>query len=84
MHLYCVAQKLPVQGAGKEAKKFKAKLAEARRDQDDADSIMAELIKILDMDVTDAMQSAERQKRDVDATLRALGETVVKFQKMTD
>lgn len=71
-----------IQSAGKEAEKFKVKLTEARRDQVDIDSIRAELSRVQDKDVAEARQPAERQKRDVGATLRALEETVTMFEKM--
>ena len=71
-----------VQDARKEAEKFKAKLTEARRDQNDIHSITAELSKVQDQDVAEAMQSAERRKRDINASLRALEETVAMFEKM--
>lgn len=71
-----------VQDARKEAEKFKAKLTEARRDQNDIHSITAELSKVQDKDVAEAMQSAERRKRDINASLRALEETVAMFEKM--
>lgn len=45
------------------------KLAEARKDQDELDSLKAELGKVQDKDVTEAMQSAESPKRDVEARL---------------
>lgn len=47
----------------KEAEKAKAKLAEARRDKDDIDSLKAELSKVQDKDVLEAMQSAQRRKQ---------------------
>ena len=61
-----------IQNAAKEAVKFKAKVDEARREQVDIDAIKAELSKVYDKDVTDAMQSVESRKRDVEARLRAL------------
>lgn len=71
-----------IQDAGKEAEKVKAKLDEARKDQDDIDSLKAELSKVQDQDVTEAMQSAESRKRDVEARMRAFEETVAMFEKM--
>lgn len=71
-----------IRDAAKEADKVKAKVDEARREQVDIDAIKAELSKVLDKDVTDAMQSAERRKRDVEARLRALQTTVTMFEKM--
>ncbi len=71
-----------IQDAGKEAEKVKAKLDEARKDQDDIDSLKAELSKVQGKDVSEAMQSAESRKRDVEARLRALEETVMMFEKM--
>lgn len=71
-----------IQDAAKEAEKVKAKVDEARREQVNIDAIKAELSKVQDKDVTDAMQSAESRKRDVEARLRALQETVTMFEKM--
>jgi valyl-tRNA synthetase len=71
-----------IQDARKETEKVKAKLAETRRDQDDIDSLKAELSNVQDKDVAEAMQSAESRKRDVDARLRALDETVTMFEEM--
>lgn len=45
------------------------KLAEARKDQDELDSLKAEPSKVQDKDVMEAMQSAESRKRDVEARL---------------
>ncbi|QKX59919.1 uncharacterized protein TRUGW13939_07061 [Talaromyces rugulosus] len=72
-----------IQDARKEAEKFKAKLDEARNDQDEVDSLVAELNKVQDKGVTEAMQSAESRKRDVGARLRALEDTVAMFEKMS-
>jgi valyl-tRNA synthetase len=72
-----------IQDAGKEAEKVKAKLAEARRDQEEVDSLKTELSKVQDKNVTEAMQLAERRKRDVEARLLALEDTVTMFEKMT-
>lgn len=72
-----------IQDAKKEVEKFKGKLVEARKDQEDVDSIIAELSKVHDRDVADALRSANRKKRDVSASLRALEETVAMFEKMT-
>jgi valyl-tRNA synthetase len=71
-----------IQDAGKEVAKIQAKLAEARREQDDINSLKAELSKVQDKDVAEAMQLAERRKMDVEARLRALEETVTIFEKM--
>ncbi|KAJ5096175.1 hypothetical protein NUU61_005531 [Penicillium alfredii] len=71
-----------IKDAGKEAAKAKAKLEEARRDQDDINFIREELGKVLDKDVTEAIQSADGRKRDVEARLRALEETVTMFERM--
>jgi valyl-tRNA synthetase len=40
------------------------------------------LNKVQDKDVTDAMQSAKSRKRNVEARLQALEQTVLMFQKM--
>ena len=71
-----------MQDAAKEAKRFKAKLDEARREQDTIDAIQAELGKVQEKDVTDAIQLSESRKRDVEARLQALQETVMMFEKM--
>lgn len=41
-----------------------------------------ELSNVRDKDVTEAMQSVESRKRDVEARLKALEETVLMFEKM--
>ncbi|KAL8908804.1 MAG: hypothetical protein Q9171_005304 [Xanthocarpia ochracea] len=74
--------KYRVQDAAKEAKKVKVKLDEARREQADVDAIKVELSKVQDKDVTDTMQSAEKRKRDIEASLQALQETLSMFEKM--
>jgi valyl-tRNA synthetase len=71
-----------IQDIAKEVEKFKTKVDEARREQVDIDAIKAELGKVQDKDVTDAIQSAERRKRDVEARLRALQATVTMFEEM--
>ncbi len=71
-----------IQDAAKEAEKVKAKVDEARRGQVEIDAIKAELSKVQEKDVTDALQSAESRKRDVEARLRALQATVTMFEKM--
>ena len=55
---------------------------EARREQVDIDAIQAELSKVQDKDVTDAMQSAKGRKWNVEARLKALQQTVLMLQKM--
>jgi valyl-tRNA synthetase len=73
-----------IQDARKEAEKFKAKLDEARNDQDEVDSLVAELSKVQDKGgILEAMQSAESRKRDVGARLRALEDTVAMFENMS-
>lgn len=72
-----------IQDAGKEAERVKTKLDEARKDQDDIDSLQAELSKVQDKDVTEAMRSAETRKRDIEARLRALEEALKMFEMMT-
>jgi valyl-tRNA synthetase len=71
-----------ISDAAKEAEKFKTKVEEARREQEDLDASMAELSKVQDKDVTSAVQFTERRKRDAEAKLRALQDTVVMFEKM--
>ncbi|KAJ5093758.1 hypothetical protein N7456_009619 [Penicillium angulare] len=78
-----LAVKDRIHDARKEAEKFKAKLGEARRDQEDIKSMMEELSKVQGKDVTDAIQSIERRKRDVEATLQAFEETITMFEKMS-
>ncbi|GAB1213171.1 hypothetical protein ATERTT37_002320 [Aspergillus terreus] len=72
-----------IQDAGKEAERVKTKLDEARKDQDDTDSLQAELSKVQDKDVTEAMRSAQSRKRDIEARLRALEEALKMFEMMT-
>jgi valyl-tRNA synthetase len=72
-----------IQDAGKEAERVKTKLDEARKDQDDIDSLQAELRKVQDKDVTEAMRSAETRKRDIEARLQALEEALKMFEMMT-
>ena len=74
--------KYRVQDAAKEAKKVKARLDKARREQADVDAIKVELSKVQDKDVTDTMQSAEKRKRDIEASVQALQETLTMFEKM--
>lgn len=72
-----------IQDAGKEAERVNTKLDEARKDQDDTDSLQAELSKVQDKDVTEAMRSAQSRKRDIEARLRALEEALKMFEMMT-
>ncbi|UKZ94570.1 uncharacterized protein TrAFT101_009437 [Trichoderma asperellum] len=71
-----------IQDAGKEVEKFKAKLAETRRDQEDNETHRADLSKLQDINVTEARQLVERRKLDLEARSQALQETIVMFQKM--
>lgn len=71
-----------IQDAAKEVERVKAKVDEARREQVDIDAIQAELNKVQDKDVTDAIQSAKGRKRNVEARLKALQQTVLMFEKM--
>jgi valyl-tRNA synthetase len=71
-----------VQDAGKEVEKFKAKLAEAKRDQESNEAAKVDLSKLQDIDATEARQLVERRTLDIDARLRALEETVAMFQKL--
>jgi hypothetical protein len=57
-------------------------LNQARKDQGDIDPLEAELSKIQDKDVTEAMRSAESRKLDIRASLRALEETITMFEKI--
>ncbi|TAQ85259.1 hypothetical protein B7494_g6418 [Chlorociboria aeruginascens] len=68
-----------IQDAAKEVERIKAKVDEARREQVDIDAIQAELNKVQDKDVTDATQSAKGRKRNVEARLKALQQTVLMF-----
>lgn len=71
-----------MQEAGKEAEKVKAKLDEARKDEDDIDSLKTELSKVADQDVTEVMQLAEKRKLDVEARIRAFQRIKIMFEKM--
>jgi valyl-tRNA synthetase len=71
-----------MQEAGKEAEKVKAKLDEARKDEDDIDSLKTELSKVADQDFTEVMQLAERRKLDVEARIRTFQKTKTMFEKM--
>ncbi|KAF3928040.1 hypothetical protein AA313_de0201794 [Arthrobotrys entomopaga] len=71
-----------IKDAAKEAAKFKLKFQEATREQAEIDTVKTELSKIQDKDVTDAMQSIDKRKRDVEARLQALQETVTIFENM--
>jgi valyl-tRNA synthetase len=71
-----------IKDAKKEAEKFKSKLGDAKRDQEENRLAIAELNKVQGKDVAEARQSAERRKRDIGATLRALEDTVAMFEKL--
>lgn len=71
-----------VQDGGKEAEKSKVRLAAARKGQDDVNSILTELSKVQEKDVTEAMRAGQSRKRDIEARLRVLEETVVMFEQM--
>jgi valyl-tRNA synthetase len=71
-----------VTDATQEVEKFKAKVIEAEREQAEIEAIKAELSKVQDKDVTDALQTAESRKRVVEARLWALQETVIMFENM--
>lgn len=71
-----------IRNATTETKKFKAKVEEARREQLESEAIKAELDKVQDKDVTDAMRAAENRRQNIEARLRALHETVAMFEKM--
>ncbi|KAL7919012.1 tRNA synthetases class I domain-containing protein [Trichoderma austrokoningii] len=70
-----------IQDAGKEVEKFRAKLAEARRDQENNDAHKADLNKLQDVDAAEARQLVERRTLDIEARLRALEEMVAMFQE---
>ncbi|KAK9415998.1 putative valine--tRNA ligase [Seiridium unicorne] len=72
-----------MQDAGNEVEKLKAKLAETRKSQEDSSVLKADLSKLQDVDVTEARQSAERRKLDLEARSRALMEAIAMFEKMT-
>ncbi|KAK6080961.1 valyl-tRNA synthetase [Seiridium cupressi] len=72
-----------IQDAGNEVEKLKAKLAETRRSQEDNSVLRANLSKLQDVDVTEARQSAERRKLDLEARSRALMEAIAMFEKTT-
>ncbi|KAJ6087892.1 valyl-tRNA synthetase mitochondrial precursor [Penicillium canescens] len=71
-----------IKDAQKETEKAKAKLNQARKDQGDIDPLEAELGKVQDKDVTEAMRSAKSRKLDIRARLRALEETITMFEKI--
>ncbi|CAH0016630.1 unnamed protein product [Clonostachys rhizophaga] len=71
-----------IRDATKEVEKAKAKIAEARRDQEEVLLLKADLSKIQDKDVAEAKQSAERRERDVAARLQAWEETALMFEKL--
>ncbi|KAL4867897.1 hypothetical protein BDV12DRAFT_197758 [Aspergillus spectabilis] len=71
-----------MQDARAEAERFKTKLDEARKDGEDIDLLRLELGKVQDKDVSEAMQAAESRKRDVEARLQALEETVAMFEML--
>jgi len=71
-----------IQDVVKETEKLKARLDEARKDQHEIELLKAELSKVQDKDVTEAMSSVESRKRDVEARVQALEVTVTMLQKM--
>lgn len=73
-----------IQDARKQAENFKEKLNETIIEQENIESITAELSKVhwQDKDVAEALEAAKRRKENVGTTLQALGETVAMFEKM--
>lgn len=71
-----------IQDVGKEVEKFKAKLAETRRDQENNDAHRADLSNLRDIDATEARQLVERRTLDFEARSQALEEAIAVFQKM--
>lgn len=67
---------------GKEAEKYQERLDAAEKDRREIESIRADLMNVQNKDVTDAVQVVEVRKRDVEARLRALQETVRMFETM--
>ncbi|KAF2753134.1 valyl-tRNA synthetase [Pseudovirgaria hyperparasitica] len=72
-----------VQNAASEVKKFKGRITEAEQEQSDTHAALMELKQVHGKDVTEAMNLAERKKRDVDARLQALRDVVVVFENLT-
>lgn len=66
----------------KEVEKYQAKWDVAEKDRREIESIRADLMNVQNKDVTDALQVVEIRKRDVEARLRALQETVRMFETM--
>ena len=71
-----------IQDAAKEAKKLKAKVEETKREQVHISTLSAGLSSVQNKDVSEALLSVERRKRDVDARFLALQETMAMFEKM--
>lgn len=71
-----------IQDATEEAKRLKVKVDKARRELTAADDFIANLSTVQGKDVAEAMQSAEIEKRDVQARLRALEESVKDLEDM--
>ncbi|KAJ5983620.1 hypothetical protein N7481_005719 [Penicillium waksmanii] len=75
---------LTIQGreieAGKEAEKIRAKLDEARRDQNEVYTFREELGKVLDKDVSEAIRLADSRRLDVEARLRAFEEAIAMLE----
>lgn len=67
---------------GKEAEKYQERLDAAEKEQHEIESIRADLMNVQNKNVTDALQVVEVRKRDVEARLRALQETVRMFETM--
>lgn len=63
----------------KEREKTRARLDEALRDRNEVDMARAELDKVLDKDVSEAIHLVERRKLDVEARRRALEEAVARL-----
>lgn len=66
----------------KEVEKYQERFDAAEKDRREIESIRADMMKVQNKDVTDALQVVEVRKRDVEARLRALQETVTMFETM--
>lgn len=70
------------QDAENEVQRAKEKPPEAKENRSDIDSVRIKLSKTDGKIITEAMQSAESRKRDLEARLRALEEAVTIFEQM--
>lgn len=71
-----------IQDAAEEVKRLKVKVDKARRELIATDAFIANLSTVQGKDVAEPMQSAEMEKRDVEARLRALEESIKDLEEM--